>query len=273
MARITTLLIVGLAVGASSFMLINDNANFIPVPQESFQRGEILDYKINYGIFSIGTGTMKISDRLYKMNYRDCYKIDLFGKTSGIVSMVSKIDDQWGSYVDTAALIPHMVYRNIKEGNYRKNEVTRFDHNMDIIEVKTVDKKTGKFKEPIIYQAPDNVRDMLGGFLYMRAFDFDTIPAGSTFFLNGFMEDTFYNMEVIYAGIEEVKTKAGKIKCHKIIPVMPKNKLFNGENSITAYLSADENKIPVLVEANMFIGSASVELTGFSGLKNPLDIR
>lgn len=256
----------------SSFLLINDDAEYVVIPQDSFGRGEVLEYKINYGFISIGKGMMKINDKLHRINYRDSYKIDVYGKTSGMIDWVAQVDDHWGAYVDTAALVPHMAYRNIKEGRYRKNEITRFDHNTNNIEVKSVDNKTGKFKEPMYYAAPDNVRDMLGGYLYLRAFDFDTIPVGNTFVIDGFFEDTFYDLAVIYGGIVEVKTKAGKIMSHKLIPIMPENKLFNGENSITAYISADENKIPVMVEANMFIGQASVELISYKNLKNPLSI-
>ena len=53
---------------------------------------------------------------------------------------------------------------------------------------------------------------------------------------------------------------------------MPKNKVFEGENSITAYFSDDKNRIPVKIDAQMFIGSAGVELTNYSGLKNPLNL-
>ena len=55
-------------------------------------------------------------------------------------------------------------------------------------------------------------------------------------------------------------------------PVMPKNKVFDGENSVTAWFSDDKNRIPVKINASMFIGSAGVELTGYSGLKNPLNL-
>jgi hypothetical protein len=50
---------------------------------------------------------------------------------------------------------------------------------------------------------------------------------------------------------------------------MPPNKLFDGENSITIWFSDDKNFIPLKVSANMFIGSAGVELTAFQGLRNP----
>lgn len=256
----------------TGFYIINDETSYIYIPQESITRGEVLEYKMNYGFVTIGKGLMKINSKLYRINYRDNYKIDVYGKTSGMIDWIAQVDDHWGGYVDTAALVPHMFYRNIKEGNYRKNEITRFDHNTNNIEVKTVNNKTGQFKEPMYYAAPDNVRDMLSGYLYLRAFDFDTIPKGSSFVLDGFVEDTFYNLEVIYDGIEEIKTKIGKIKCHKLVPVMPKNKLFDGENSISVYISADANKIPVRVDAKMFIGKASVELINYENLKHHLEV-
>ena len=51
---------------------------------------------------------------------------------------------------------------------------------------------------------------------------------------------------------------------------MPENKVFDGENSVTAYFSDDKNRIPVKINAEMFIGSAGVELIGYAGLRNPL---
>jgi Protein of unknown function (DUF3108) len=57
-----------------------------------------------------------------------------------------------------------------------------------------------------------------------------------------------------------------------LIPVMPDNKIFDGENSITCWISDDQNKIPVRIQAKMFIGSTGVELVSFSGLRNQLRV-
>jgi hypothetical protein len=43
---------------------------------------------------------------------------------------------------------------------------------------------------------------------------------------------------------------------------MPDNKLFDGENSITCWISDDGNHIPVKIQAKMFIGSTGIELGG-----------
>ena len=48
-------------------------------------------------------------------------------------------------------------------------------------------------------------------------------------------------------------------------PVMPQNKVFDGENSVTAYFSDDKNRIPVKINAEMFIGSAGCRTNWLRG--------
>ena len=86
-----------------------------------------------------------------------------------------------------------------------------------------------------------------------------------------FFEDEFYKFNIIYRGKDMVRLKIGKVRALVFTPVMPKNKVFEGEDSITAYFSDDKNRIPLKIDARMFIGTAGVELTSYSGLKNPLN--
>lgn len=246
---------------------------YSPVRNESFSRGEVLEFKMTYGFFTVGKGSAKVHPNYFKFNNRDCFKVDVYAKTVGFIDWVADVDDYWGAYIDTLALVPHQFYRKIREGSYRKDEWTYFDHVNKKIQVKTLDKKTGKLKEPKYYEAPkqQQVRDMIAGFLYLRTLDFSTIKKGDTLNITGFFEDEFYSLNVVYHGKDVVKTKAGKFRAIKLVPVMPDNKLFDGENSITAWFSDDKNRIPVKIDAQMFIGSAGVELTSYSGLRNPIN--
>ncbi len=248
------------------------NDVYMPVLNESFSKGETLHYKMTYGIFTVGRGSAHIHPNYFRLNDRDCFKVDVFGKTVGMVDWVADVDDQWGAYIDTAALVPHMFYRKIREGRYRKDEQTHFDHENKKIRVKVADKTTGKFKEPIIFEAPAHVRDMISGFLYLRIMDFSNLKINDTILVKGFFEDEFYRLRIVYLGKKIIKTKIGKIRTLAFRPIMPKNQLFDGEDSITAYFSDDKNRIPVKIDAEMFIGSAGVELTDYSGLRNPINI-
>ncbi len=102
--------------------------------------------------------------------------------------------------------------------------------------------------------------------------DFSKLKVKDTVTIAGFFEDEFYKLKIIYHGKQTIKIKAGKVRALVFKPVMPDNKLFDGENSITAWFSDDKNRIPLKIDAKMFIGSAGVELTEYSGLKNPLNI-
>lgn len=251
----------------SSFIEARKEA-FIHIPHESFTTGEVLEYKLNYGVFAVGKAQMKVHNGYYKINGRDCYRVDIFGKTSGAVDWVARVNDNWGAYIDTAALVPHISYRKIEEGRYRKNEVLKFDHITDMIEAKVINNETGDFKEPEYFQAPDNVRDIIGGLFYLRTLDFNLLEKDSIISVKAFFEDTLYDFEIRYVGKEEIKIKTGKFDAIKLVPIMPDNKLFAGENAITVWLSDDLNKVPLKAEANLLIGRASCELIKFEGLRN-----
>jgi hypothetical protein len=139
--------------------------------------------------------------------------------------------------------------------------------------VQIADKKTGVFGEPKVYTTPDQVRDVVAGFMYLRVIDFSKYKKTDTLTVSGFFEDKAYSFKIIYFGIEAVKVDLGKIACYKLVPIMPDNQLFRGENSVTAWISADKNQIPVKVEAKMFVGHAVTELVGFKGLKNQFKVQ
>lgn len=259
--------LIGLLSGFATYR----NDVYPPVKNESFTRGEYINFKMTFGIFTVGKGSVHIHDNYFKLNNRDCFKIDVHGRTVGMVDWVADVNDQWGAYIDTAAILPHQFYRRIREGRYKKDEWTFFDHVKKKIEVKTIDNNTGKFKESKFYDAPSQVRDMIAGFLYLRNMDMSKLKKGDTVVVTGFFEDEFYKMKILYDGKQTIKVKAGKIRTVVFKPVMPPNKVFDGENSVTAYFSDDKNRIPVKINAEMFIGSAGVELTSYEGLKNPLN--
>jgi hypothetical protein len=243
-----------------------------PVKNESFRKGETLHYKMTYGIFTVGRGRTHIYPEYFPMNDRMCFKVDVTGRTVGMVSWVSDVDDLFSAYIDTASLLPHLFIRALREGNYRKDEETHFNQPERQLAVRSKDRKTGQWKTPVNYKTPGPVRDMIGGFLFLRTLDLSAVKVNDTIQVPGFFEDAFYNLKILYKGKKTIRTKIGKVRTLVFKPVMPDNKVFDGKNSVTAYFSDDKNRIPVKIEAQMFIGSAGVELTECSNLRNPLNL-
>lgn len=263
-----------LVITLSSFLSVADlGVDRTPVSKSnSFGKGEQLNYKVNFGIFTVGKATTRIDQKVFHINQRPCYKIDAFGETSEWISWVTRVKDNWGAYLDTANMSTHVSYRKIREGKYKLDELSNFDHKNGKVVVKELDQESGVYGNAKEYEIPKNAKDLVGGFMLLRQIDFRKVHKGDTVTIGGFFEDTSYFLKVMYKGKETITTKLGKIPCHVLVPVMPDNKLFDGENSITCWISDDLNKIPVKIQAKMFIGHTGVELESFRGLKNQLKV-
>lgn len=261
-----------LVVLFSGFVLINRQKT-VPVTKNiSYGAGEELEYRVNFAFFTVGKAITRVDKKLHEVNSRTCYKVDAYGETSDWISIVTKVNDNWGAFVDTTSLVTHQAWRKLKEGKYHRDEVVNFDQKNNKVEVKVKNKDTGEFEPPKVYDVPPNATDLVGGFLFLRIVDFRKVAIGDTITISGFLENAAYNLKVIYTGKEVVSTKIGKIPCIKVRPIMPKNSLFDGENSIAAWISDDLNRIPVKMQAKMFIGNTGLELVSFRGLRNQLKI-
>lgn len=238
------------------------------VPNESFGTGEVLKYKVHYGPITAAEAVIDIAPSLHRINDRLCYKATVYGRTNSFFDMTLRIRDTWQSYIDTAAIVPQRSFRNIEEGNYRKRETVDFDHYRNRAHMEK--KKRSRDVERKSFKVADNVQDIVSGFYFLRTLDYDKMRVGDKTKVQGFFDEENFDMEVEYRGRETVSTKAGNIRAIKLVPRMPKNEMFDGENSITVYLSDDKNKIPVLIEAQMFVGSVKVNLYDYKNLKNKL---
>ncbi len=236
-----------------------------------FQPGEKLYYKMNYSIFTVGKAEIEINPVVYRLSGKKYYRIDVNGRTAGAGALVSTVNDNWGALLDSVNLLPLQSWRNIEEGHYRRREYVDFNYENGTVNVRVLDNNTGRYKEPKTYNFKSpHMRDLISGYLFLRIIDFNQLSIGDTIKVQGFFEDTFYNFKILYMGKEKIETKLGYILAHKLVPVMPDNKLFAGENSITAWFSADRLQIPLKVEAKMFIGKAGCEITGLKDTKfNP----
>jgi len=256
----------------SSFVQSDEEVVYPPIFHDCFAPGETLEFRLNFSFFTIGRAKSIIRKEIYQINGRPAYKIDVFGKTSGLVDWIAQVDDQFGAYLDTASLLPHQTYRNLKEGRYRRNEIVRFDHRTKMIEVKELDQETRKFKEPEYFYSPEKyMYDMFGGLMIIRSVDFSKIAINDTISVDAFLEDTFYTFKTVFRGRDVIKTKLGKFRALVLAPIIPDNELFEeGDDTIKVWLSDDKNKIPLAVKAEMFIGHAGFEILSFAGLRHPV---
>ena len=221
--------------------------------------GETLTYKASWGIFTIGSAVTKIDKQLFKIGTNVCYKIDIAGRTNGIANLFY-VRDSWQSYIDTANVTTYRSSRSIREGKYEMDELIYFDQPNKKAEVKVWDKKSNSFVLKKIYDTPENIRDVVAGFMVFRLVDLSKYKKGEIFTVNGFYEDEGYKINVVYEGLEILKTEKGKVLCYKVKPIVPKNHVFDGRDAVDVWLSANKSKTIVRIRARMFVGNVMIEL-------------
>jgi hypothetical protein len=243
--------------------------NYREIKHTNFAPGEYIEYRVHYGIINAAEAIVHVENKIQKVNNRPCYVVKVSGKTTGAFDLVSKVRDTWQSYIDTSAIIPHQFYTNKREGGYKNIERVIFDHENETAKRYDLDDK----KETSTYKVPKNIQDVVSGYYYLRTVDFSNMKIGQSVTVKAFFEGDIFDIKMKYAGKEKIKTKFGTAKVFKINPVLPNNSFFEDENSIRIWVSDDANKIPLKVEVDLKIGSISMDIKKFSGLKNPLNFQ
>ena len=244
-----------------------------PLAKEGpFQAGEQIQMKATVGFIKAAEANFNVNDIIYSVNGRPTYRIDIFARTAGIFDLVSSVRDNWGSYYDTANLVPQQFYRYIKEGRFRKNEILYFDHNKDSVKVAKLHKETRRLERTEEHAVVDNVQDMVSGYYYLRSIDFDKIDEGTIITINTFFDDKEQPFRVKFVGREVIKTKLGRIKALILVPIIEKDSLFEEDNTLRVWLSDDLNKIPLKFQAKIYVGYLRVEVKKVKNLRHQLAI-
>lgn len=233
------------------------------IPFESFGEGEVMKYRVHYGFITAGEATMVVDDKIHLLNKRPCYKIDVYGETTGLADGLFSIDNNWGTFLDTAAVVPHKAYQYIKEGGYRRNNVVNFNQLRKEARLNKFDRDNRRLKKVEDYSVPQNVQDMVGGYYYLRTLNYDRMKEGQVIEVDAFFDGEIYDFKIRYLGKEEIKTKLGKKRAVVLEPIMPDNKVFDGENAIKVWISDDQYKIPLKVKASLLVGSVEVDIKEF----------
>ena len=89
-------------------------------------------------------------------------------------------------------------------------------------------------------------------------------------YLKNFYKDSTYVLTVKYLGKQQIKVAAGTFNTILLEPIMKEGGLFKASGRIIVWLTDDERKIPVQVDAEIPIGSITSELTWYKGTAGPV---
>jgi len=88
-----------------------------------------------------------------------------------------------------------------------------------------------------------------------------------------FFDDEVFKFKLKFIGRENLKTKFGTVGTMIFRPIVQSGRVFKEEESLTVWISDDENKLPLRIKASLAVGSIKADIDGFKGLKNPFMVK
>ena len=84
-----------------------------------------------------------------------------------------------------------------------------------------------------------------------------------------FFDEEITKFKLKYIGKQDITTKFGVVSTLVFKPLVQSGRVFKEEESVTLWISADDNKVPVRIKADLAVGSLKADIDEYKGLKNP----
>jgi hypothetical protein len=96
--------------------------------------------------------------------------------------------------------------------------------------------------------------------------DLDSLQKGEVIRFITFFGNEIFPFPLRYRGKEVIKTKLGKFECHRFDPVVEVGRVFESEDDMTFWITADHNLIPLRVRLKLIVGAVNCDLIGYKNL-------
>lgn len=239
---------------------LTSNIELRKIENHAFQAGEKLTYRLHYGLINAGMATLEIEKGMQQVNHHDVLHIIGSGQTNSSFDWMYKIRDRYETYIDVEGVFPWLFVRNIDEGGFIIHQQYSFLQHKQTVETN----EGKKFVTPVA------VQDMLSSFYYARTLNFTKAKIGDIYTITSFVDNQVWPLQIKFMGKEVLKVNGQKFNTIKFHPVVQTGRMFKSEEDVTVWVSDDENKIPLLAEGKVFIGSIKMEITHYEGLAHPI---
>jgi hypothetical protein len=249
------------------FVLLSSTLIVSAQKERAFEVGEWFKFRVHYGFINAGYATVEVQEA--ERNNKKVFHAVGKGYNTGMSRMFFKVDDLYESYFDKETSKPYQFVRKIDEGGYKMNQEGFFNQDTNKVLVKDY-----KNKEEKTVAVTENVQDILSTFYYLRNNpNVDKLKKGESIGVDMFFDNEITKFKLKFMGTEDIDTKFGTISCMIFRPLVQSGRIFKEEESLTVWISNDDNKIPVRIKASLAVGSIKADLESFKGLKYSFKIK
>lgn len=268
-----TFIIVLFITGMASFSSIGNFDSYnCSNENTSFIGGEELVYKTYYNWKMVWIPAGEVRFRVFEDEAE--YQFEAVGKSYPSYDNFFRVNDYYSAKIDKKTMRPKSFVRRIEEGNYRKFDSIYFDQKNGMVH--SFNGKTKEESNTKTFTIDTCALDLLSVMYSLRNTNVDAYKPGEFLDITMFIDEENYPIHVVYDKKEDKKIKdLGKFSCLKIKPELVVGNVFKEGDVMNIWVSNDQNKIPLLIESPVSIGSVKAVLKSFSGLRHEsiLDVK
>jgi hypothetical protein len=237
----------------------------------NFQAGEEIVYKIYYNLNFVWIPAGEVVFKVSEENNK--FHLAATGQTYSSYNWFFKVNDTYDSYIDKTTLLPSTAVRDIKEGKYKLYDKVNFDQEGKVASYERGEHK-GAIERKGNINLGDKMHDILSIIYYSRSIDYSQYAPNTDLPVKVLLDEEVYPLKVRYLGKEEKNIKGlGKFNTLKMSPQVVSGQVFKEGTQMKIWASDDANKIPLMIESPVSVGSVKIVLKSYKGLKYDLSAK
>ena len=235
----------------------------------AFKGGEELKYAASYYMSGLWTdlAQIKMTVKAVRMNDKNLYKLVSTARTYTKWDSYFMIRDSYQSWVNPKTIKPYIYKRDVNEGGF-------------LIKIKYVFKRKSLVAKSTVklgqnaassstVKITSNTYDLASVIYHIRNFKYDQMAKNTVKTVTVLVDNKLIKIQLKYQGKESIKVGSyGNKECYKIGVSLKDESIMKNNPTNNIWLTADKNKVPVLIKAVIPVGSIQLRLTEMNGLRN-----
>jgi hypothetical protein len=249
-------------------------AALTPAPELPFQAGEKMNYTLLYKwgavVTEVGDATLQLDSLCYQGV--PTYHTGLHVKSAPFFDIFFKMREQFDSWFAASDLRPFKFTRDTYEGGYTATNLYIYDWEQEVIHADV--NFGGRGMEHYEIPLKDGVTDLPSLIYSLRATDFSKLVVNRAYPLAFAIDEAVFNVRLTYKGVETLKVRRlGKTQAHHFSCSVVQGAMFEGNQELQFWLSADDSHILVGLMAPLRVGGVWAWVKSTQDLKYPFEVQ
>ena len=206
------------------------------------------DYRYGISLWGVPAGHAYMkNETLVDADGRSARHLTTTIRSNDFISFFFPVKNHVDSLVDSRTMLPrHLFFQRREGGRHEQFDVT-FDHVTNHVTVL-------KDGTPSVHSIPPGTHDPLSCLYFLRTMP--NLEPGSSVYLNIHHDRKNYKVEVKVEAVESISGPWGEVEAIRLLAIMPFRGIFLNEGNIRIWVTNTEERVPVMMEARVIVGSA-----------------